>query len=220
MTTTTNTPKIPEKLLDKYRYCEVECEYWSEAVKEDFTEDMAAIGVGVDEIHFSISYSQGDGACFDGGVENWGKYLEHLGYAKDDPQHRHLHQLVQNFDSDWYVSWFQSGRYCHENSVRFDTNLNLPDDPQADFDEHFDNDSFIDNYCPYSVDDLRARVWWSHIRKYDAGKLEAEIKENLKGHMQDLYQKLVAEYEYFTSDEVVSEFIIANDLLGEEDEPE
>ena len=67
-----------EKLIDKHRDVNVDYEWW-DYTHENFKEQMKEIGVHVEKIYFSGFYSQGDGACFDGRVADWPKFLEAAG---------------------------------------------------------------------------------------------------------------------------------------------
>ncbi len=179
--------KYSAKQLDDNRYINVEHDEWYGWVYERFTEKMEAIGICADRLHFSISYSQGDGACFEGKVEDWGKYLESLGYT--DPI------LIQEATQLWSMSWSQRGRYSHQNSLSFDECIYLGDNPHDE-----------------EEDSLRAAVWDVHMRQFDLLKISEEIMANIKDHCTDLYKLLLEEYEYQTSDEAIADFLEMNEI--------
>lgn len=183
-------PYIPKELIEKYRDINVEHRWW-DYVEDDFTDRMDALGIEVKRILFSGFWSQGDGACFEGRISDWGKYLSSLGY--DSPI---LHDLGKY---NWTLSWKQDGRYCHEHSVLFHDGVYIEEE-----------------FNPHNEDDLRHDVWNAYIDQYNFTNIYAEMLENLRGHMKMLYRELEEEYNSLTSDEAVCESIIANDLLTEE----
>ena len=178
---------IPKELIDKHRDINVQHEWW-DYIEEAFEERMETKGIFVSKIYFSGFWSQGDGACFDGRIEDWGKYLRNLGY--DDPI---LHALADEY---WQMKWTHRGHYYHDRSVWFDNDTHLDDE-----------------WNPYDPDDLRHDMWKANIEQYHFGNLADEMKENIRGYMRELYRELEEEYNSLTSDEAVCESIIANDLL-------
>lgn len=157
---------------------------------EDFKDHMYAIGVHVENIYYSIAYSQGDGACFAGSVVDWGLYLEHLGYS--DPI------LIQMAEQTWSLKWSHKGHYYHEHSVYYDDDLSLGFNP---YDEEEDT--------------LRYDTWENHVEQFDLLELVDAAKENLRGHMKTLFGNLQEDYEYLISDEAVIETLMANDVEPE-----
>ena len=60
-------PKVFEK--EYYKWVEYAADYdWADWIKEDFESQMQVQGIHVDRFTWNISYSQGDGAAFDGHV--------------------------------------------------------------------------------------------------------------------------------------------------------
>ena len=183
-------------LIEKYRDINV-AHNWYESVIEQFKADMAAIGIKVGEVYFSGFWSQGDGACFEGRVIDWDKFLAHLGYT--DPV------LVDHAYNYWEFSCSQKGRYYHEYSVEFDYYTPMPD-------SRTDEEDFINSFGPYDPDDLRSRAWFAVLDQYSHINFAETIKDVFRDHMRSLYRKLEAEYDYLTSDEAVWEAIVANEL--------
>ena len=72
----------------------------------------------------------------------------------------------------------------------------------------------LDNYNDYLEDDLRYEVYetMEKIIVEEWKELEEEVAEQCRSYMRDLYSRLRNEYEILTSDEVVWETIVANDL--------
>jgi len=175
----------PKDLIDKYRDVLVCHDDWYDNVYEHFKEMMSVIGIQVIRIQFSGFWSQGDGACFDGRIVDWGKYLLHLGY-----DNLILHQAAED---NWSFSWEQRGRYCHEHSVLYDDALWRPKNP-------YDEDE----------EPLRHDTWANTLETYDFLAITDEMKENLRGHMRSLYRTLEQEYDDLTSDETVSAWMQDN----------
>ena len=183
-------PYISKELIEKYRDINVEHEWWG-YVTENFTERMQSVGISVKQILFSGFWSQGDGACFEGSISDWGKYLSSIGY--DSPI---LHDLGQY---NWTLSWTHNGRYYHENSIEFHDGVLIEDE-----------------FNPHDEDDLRHDVWKTYIDQYNFSIIYEEMLQNIRGHMKVLYRELEEEYNSLISDEAVCESIIANNLLTEE----
>ncbi len=190
---------VKARILDEHRYWNVGDFEWWDSVYELFTEDMKAIGIEVDKMYFSGFWSQGDGACFEGRVCDWGLFLKSLGYNDD--------LLIEHFKEVASFSVKHSGHYYHENCTSFSMEWILPTDPYTG-EEHF-----LESYgCG---EELRDAVLIARLSQYDSNKLEAEFTEAFKDHMRDLYRRLEEEYEYLTSDEVVLESLEANDMLDD-----
>lgn len=171
-----------ERLLEKHRDCEVQWE-WFDSVEEMFKEDMEAIGVYVEAMYFSGFWCQGDGACFNGYVRDWRKFLPAVG--KPELADMAVGQGVS-------FKWESEGRYCHENTAVFATSglrINNPYDEEDDEVRH---------------------VMWNAVNG-EGGSLYAASDvfiEFLKDKMRDLYRQLEEEHEHLTSDEVVTEYIL------------
>jgi hypothetical protein len=75
------TKRQQDEILDKHRHYNTEHLDWWDGVYDCFKTDMADIGIDVDRMYFSGFYSQGDGACFEGSVDDWPKFLESLGHT-------------------------------------------------------------------------------------------------------------------------------------------
>ncbi len=195
--------KLPESvkqdILDKHRDLNIDHGWW-DSVYELFTEDMKAIGIRVDKMYFSGFWSQGDGACFEGCVRDWGLFLKSLGY--DDPL------FIKHFSQHAEFAVRHRGHYCHENCTSFSAEFRLPE-------EYLDEEDFLQVYG-YG-EELRdaALIAALSLPENSGDALEAQFTEAFKDHMRDLYHRLEEEYEYLTSDEVVLESLEANDMLDE-----
>lgn len=104
------SPKAQEKAISNFRYKE---ETWHDWDSEDLTEQFKQIldedyGLGKDfKVYWSLSYSQGDGVCFEGWID-LGKFIE-----KKKLRDRfgvllpYVYAKVSN----------RNGRYCHYNTM-------------------------------------------------------------------------------------------------------
>ena len=174
-----------DQLLEKHRDCEAQWNWW-DIVEEMFKEDMKAIGVYVEAMYFSGFWSQGDGACFNGFVNNWVKFLAAVGKPE-------LAEVVMAHGVSF--KWQSRGRYCHENTVDFDT-----------------SDLWISNPYDEDADEVRREIW-NAIHK-EGGPIYAvsgDLIEFLKDKMRELYRQLEEEHEHLTSDEVVTEYILEHE---------
>jgi len=188
-----------KSLIEKHRYVNVEGN-WYDSVYEQFGYDMEDVGIHVEEIHFTGFSSQGDGACFEGKVMNWERFLRSLGYDNE--------WLILHARKHCTFNVKHSGRYYHENCTRFNWDLPLPENCDEFLKWHgFDEEE----------DGLRNQMLLAVLEQYDSADLEVEFKEAFKSHMRDLYKKLELDYDYYTSDEAVWETLVANEMTEEEE---
>lgn len=195
-----------DELIEKYRDINVSHEWW-DGIYEMVTEDMKNIGFSVDKIHFSGFWSQGDGACFVGAIDNWELFLKHTGY--DNPL---LIELAHVF---WSFRVSHSSRYYHESSVSF--NIDMPNPDDCSLSDVVEGNQFIEQYCPYA-EDFRCISWFTVLKQYDFQSMERDFKETFKNCMRDVYSKLYDEYYYLTSDEAVWDTLVANEMFDEMEE--
>lgn len=158
---------------------------WDDDVRSKFTEKMAEMGFTVDKIYYTLSYSQGDGAMFEGSVSDWNKLLPKL----PDKVQKDIEAYVKvepNFLSmlSWKVE-HGGGMYYHENSGSTEcyTNIDIDDDSFHDVDEKWDLDDTIDK-C---VTD----IYRQECRKF--------------------YKELLDEYDKETDDDAIERFYESED---------
>jgi hypothetical protein len=185
-----------ERLLERHRYINVEHYDWWDCAYEDFKEDMKAVGVHVNRMYFSGFCSQGDGACFEGSLEDTLKYLDH--HHKD--QYPMIRKLLEH-EGCVYVRCEHRGHYCHQYCTEFWADADTLTDmiPQ-----------------PTEFHETIVEQWQEQLED-EINEFEKDIIEQWRSYMGDLYRKLEAEYDYLTSDEAVWETIEANEL-DEDDE--
>jgi len=190
-----------DEILDKHRYFNTEQTDWYALVYDDFKHDMEIIGIDVDDMYFSGFSSQGDGACFEGRVSNWHKFLESVGYT--------CPALIALAEQAWRFRVEHRGRYHHENCTSFTSDMACPSDYC-----YSELDEFVHAYSPYKTE-IQDAVFLTNLQGYDYDKLHDEFEAEFKSHMRDLYSRLEVEYDAQTSDESVLEALHANDMLDE-----
>jgi hypothetical protein len=188
-----------DEILDKHRHWNVEHIDWWDGVYDCFKADMDAIGIDVDEMYFSGFYSQGDGACFEGSVNDWPKFLASLGYT--------CPALIALAVEAWVFSVKHSGHYYHENCTHFSSDMVSPDDySESEMDE------FIYAHSPYSTD-IQNAAFLAILQGYNFSSLHDEFEEEFKRHMRALYNQLEAEHDHLTTDEAILDSLEINDRL-------
>jgi hypothetical protein len=185
--------KLNNDLIEKHRTINVDHYDWYESVYESFIERMERQGITADEIHFSGFWSQGDGASFNGCINPLRFLRKH--FPKDYPMLRKVVALGGRV----HLAWKHSGHYYHEYSNTFDLDVEgfeyLMEQP-TDFHEQV-------------VNSLNDKL------QEELNTFEDDAVPLIRGYMKELYRELEKEYYYLTSDEAVSESIIANDLHKE-----
>lgn len=186
-----------ERLLEKYRYINVEHDEWWDCVYADFREDMKAVGINVTRMYFSGFWSQGDGACFEGLFDNVRTYLDH--HHKD--QYPVIRKLLEH-DGEVYAQCEHRGHYYHENCTEFWVDMDTLTGmlPQ-----------------PTEFHETIAEQWQSQLED-EVDAFEKDVTEQWRSYMQDLYRKLEAEYDHLVSDEAVWDTIEANELDEDEED--
>lgn len=187
-----------QKILDNCRYYDIEDIERYNFIYADFKESMKAVGIRVDEIYFSGFSSQGDGAMFEGYVDDWSKFLASIN-APECFNHAEIY-------GDLMFSVKHHGHYYHSNSTSYSTDMNLNNFYEGGTIRRHAMDALIEE-CEEKQDEL----WDS-------------CEEAFKGHMDQLYSNLKQEYDYLTSDEHVLESLIdtgeLEEILNEMEEDE
>jgi hypothetical protein len=184
-------------LLEKYRYINVEHNNWWDCVESDFIEDMKQVGIHVDKIYFSGFWSQGDGACFVGSLDNALTYLNHH-HVDQFPM---LRKLIEMGGTVWATSDHR-GRYYHSSSVSINAEC----------------EAFWQ--CANPKSELQEAVIqrWDGMVDKEIVDFEAALAEQWRTYMNDLYTKLEEEHDYLTSDDGVWDTLVANELIEEVEE--
>jgi hypothetical protein len=181
------------KTIDKHRHINVDGIDWWDSIYEMFKEDMNEQGIYVSNMYFSGFWSQGDGACFEGHLDDVPLFLEKNFKPDEYPMVRKL------LDSGGSLKFSasHSGHYYHENCTRF----------------YIEADRL--EYCVDIPTDFHQQVveQWDKELDNEIVDFEKESVEIFKNHMRTLYRKLKKEYDYLVGDEAVKETVIANDLI-------
>lgn len=177
--------------MEEHRYINIEHDHWWEGVYETFKADMKAVGIHVTRMYFSGFCSQGDGACFEGSLDNTRTYLDH--HHKD--QYPMIRKLLEH-DGEVYVNCRHSGHYYHQYCTEFwvDANTLTGMVPQ-----------------PTEFHEIIVEQWQDQLED-ELNAFAKDVTEQWRTYMQDLYFKLEAEYDYLVSDEAVWGTIEANEL--------
>jgi len=165
-------------------------------IKDDFTLRCEPLGITVDTIGYCISYSQGDGAHFDGRVDI-PTFMEH---TKLNEQYLALYLACKDDGSYVNISTTHRGN-MQVNDWNMWANQTAPsgifsDLPQIDWEELIDSQT-------------------------DAVDMEGEVLALCRSLAHDLYISLRDEYEWYTSEESFIESCECNDItfeIEEEDE--
>lgn len=193
------------ELLEKHRYINVDHHWWDH-IYEDTIQDMRDIHhVEISNLHFSGFWSQGDGAGFNYKIrgENVEPFLRTSGLADHFPMMLKLAADPQG--SLLSISSYRpSGRYSHSNTVYAEIERELWEDN-------------CDQHCAMTLGVMRIN---DAAAEAEMEEFEKAVNEHMRGLMDQLYERLGEEYEHLTSDEAVSDAILANDLLEEEEEVE
>lgn len=193
---------IPEEVIDQHREINVSFEDWWSDVYEQFHERMGKVGIHVVDMIFSGFWSQGDGACFSGYVDDIGIFMEAHGLTSE---YTMTAKLVNETDAAVSISsTFNHGRYCHEYSA----DINIEVDRFKDW---------IDGAHNSELQEAVVDAFDAELESEYEG-FETDCTEIFRDYMRELYKELENEYEYRVSDEAVIDAIEANDLYEPEAE--
>lgn len=184
---------VRDDVLEKRRTWNVDDSHWYSHIFDRFREEMEAVGIHAGEIYFSGFWSQGDGACFQGHLDD-----QALFFAL--PEMAEYAALKDSLYGIRKVAWVSQGMYSHEYTLRFEFELNdeWPDEP--DFDSPV-------RYQAAKVAHADAMELFK--------KFEEPFREWVRQKCRGLYRTLEKEYEHQTSDEQIVESLIANECLNE-----
>ena len=188
---------IPEEVIDEYREINVYDGWW-DYVYDLFVERMKQVGIHVENMMFSGFWSQGDGACFVGWVDDPDLFM--LKHDLDE-HYPYVYKTLEH-NGTLNVSSSHQHRYCHENSVSIRVDV--------------DNFECLLGY-DYETEIQQAVIDVLDEKLYDElADFEQSCAEIFRDYMRELYATLRKEYEYLTSDEVVIEAIKDNELYTPE----
>lgn len=167
---------------------------WADWIKEDYISQMRVEGIKVDNFYWEVSYSQSDGANFDGHV------IVHE-WMEANPQYMEQYQAL-------YLACKQDGSYV---SVRTDS---------RGYNMHFNlNASWWDTDPCGIFNGLDKDTWGELVEDQDSSaSLENEIKSTCERFTSEMYYKLRDEYEHVTSEESFIDSCECNEITFELEE--
>lgn len=166
---------------------------------------MAEKGIEVEKMYYTGFWSQGDGASFDGCIDDWLLFLRQASLDKKYPATVEMWEKSRGpsgssaFDFDLAYRVRCYGRYSHSGTMEGDFEFV----PEHDY-------SYDEQRLQYEA--AQALV---NAALLEADDLETDCLEILRGHADTLYRRLEEEHEYQTDDEQVIESLISSDCLLE-----
>jgi len=183
--------KLREKILEKHRDFNTDYD-WYEFVYEDWKEKLEALGYMKPDINFSGFWSQGNGASFTCEYLDSSKVKERFLTEEES-------ETLNNCEVYGKVERI-SHHYSHENTVR----ANISD---CDYSEHI-----------YELESDDYEQYIAIVNKIDRilADLEKMVTDEVRDLSRQIYRELEKEFEYQTSGESVSESLISNGYLFDE----
>lgn len=183
----------PKRFKEEYyKWQEYAADYdWADWIKENFDAEMRGEGIKVDNFYWDISYSQGDGANFDGHavVHEW---------MEANPQYAEQYPAL-------YLACKQDGSYV---SARTGSRGQYV---------HFNLNESWWGTEPCGIFHMLDKDTWVELVEDQSGFLdvETEIKSTCERFMSEMYYKLRDEYEHITSEESFIESCECNEITFE-----
>ena len=169
-------------LLDKYRYTNVDEDWWSECILEDFREKLKGIGFGHADCYYSLGYCQSDYATFSARVDDWAKVFKHLGLLLNWPYYEEAELSAEAVVADY------------RGNQRVSDYMNAGENPYDEED-----------------DPIRFDLWeMRNAGESEMLELVRSIEALCEELSSELYRSLREEHEYLTDDERVVEYILEN----------
>jgi len=165
---------------------------WADYIKEDFESQMQVYGIKVNRFYWDISYSQGDGASFEGHVSVY-RWME------ANPQYIERYPAL-------YLACKSDGSYMTVRSHGSRANY-----------MHTDMTEYLNETQPEGVFAMLDEDAWIElvVTQWDEAGLEGEMKSTCERFMQDFYDRLRDEYEHLTSEESFIESCECNGITFE-----
>lgn len=196
-------PKIFQR--EYLKWCEYALDYeWWEWAEEQLRERLSSAGVTVERLLFSLSYSQGDYATFEGRIMVW----EWMEATKDGPQN----DTTQTYAEKYPALFLAAQDYGDWASVN---TWNRSCNARVTYDAHL-----VGNTGPEGVFSGLDQEAWDELveEQYSASGLEQAMQDYVDDISRQLYRDLCAEYEHLTSEESFIESCECNDVTFEIEE--
>jgi len=87
---------------------------WEDCVRECWIDNFAEVGINVDKMYYSVSFSQGDGASIDASVDVY-KMIVRMGWTKDFRSLLNLERYSWSIYTT--ISHSHSSHYVHEKTM-------------------------------------------------------------------------------------------------------
>jgi hypothetical protein len=158
---------------------------------------MEAKGIDAENLEFSGFWSQGDGASFEGRVNDWPKFFAAHNLTDQYPCTLRLLELKSLY-LHFKVVRSSGARYSHEYTMLGDVEQFMQDAPPEE------------PLLRLAYEDMVRNA----EREIDGA--EAQFQEIFRGHARILYRRLEEQYDYETSEEAILETLYENELLEEE----
>ena len=183
----------PKRFAKEYEAWQEHAIYddWADWIKEDFESQMQVQGIHVNRFTWDISYSQGDGAAFDGHVMVY-QWME------ANPQYIERYPAL-------YLACKSDGSYM---TLRVSN---------RGFHMHTNMTEYLYETQPEGVFAMLDEEAWVELvtEQWDSAGLEEEIKSTCERFMSDMYDKLRDEYENITSEDAFVESCECNEITFE-----
>jgi hypothetical protein len=188
----------PKRFREEYlKWTEYALDYdWWDYMEDGFKEDAACEGVEIKRIYFSLSYSQGDYASFEGQI-NVAEWMLAKGYDETYPA---LYLAVKDYGEYASVTDRSRGSWPR---VNYDGNCTGNTHATGIF-KHLDDET------------------WDELvyEQYQASGIEGEMQSGVDAMCRKLYSDLRDEYEHLTSEKSFIESCECNDVTFEIEECE
>lgn len=176
---------VKQKVLDKYRSINVEDSFWYGHFNDQLTDDLKEFGLCFESFSFCGFYSQGDGASIKYSVADDFKFIRHLMPSEEDSR------IIARLEK-WAV-----GGLDHDRETQRRRGFNYYADYYAIEFSLYQGDSCAP--LPRLTDFVE--------------RLNKASEEFHKDISRKLYKDLEKEYEYQTSDEVLTEYFKDSDYM-------
>lgn len=188
---------LQEQIIEKRRYWEVEDNFWYESTLDWWKDKLQTMGFEDPDIWFSGFYSQGDGASFTAWCDHQ-KILNTLFICneqniRDLKRWRLWFEMVENGPYFRFGIRRNSSRYSHKHTI-----TPFVEEDMAGF-----------THSIYEAFDDRGGKYYTSVfdRKLGFSDLEAMFEDFVRDLCDEIYKSLEQEYEYYTSDEYLKEWL-------------
>lgn len=187
------------RIMDRYRDINTSVYTWTRDTEDRYRGLLARVGFDVDKIYWSGFWSQGDGASITGSVHDPERFVWWLSRPDEYPMLKKA--LAAQHDFSLTVSLSGYRNYVHEMCMTCDVEV-------SDFGVTL---SVRDGECdPLTLACIEV---WNNALYDEAEDFRQRARDYLRRWAKKFYAEIEKEYDYLTSDEVVWDMIVANDLL-------